>query len=279
MHSALALACALFALAASSPLPAVVNDCGSGISGFHKGDLRVYNGSTCYLTDGAVINGSILLKSGGNLHMRGRVTVNGRKGINGRGSGWVDSWGQVTVQQVDVFKGKWHSFYDTRVQAGELKIEASKGDITLCGTYVSDVVENKENTGNFYAAPSLIAVKGWFGCTKSVFKRDVKVEFLKGSVDFRGQRVSPGELYVKGVTGRTTLEDVATRKLKVERNRGYLSMTRVSAHEAEIKQNGQVGVSECDIDKIKCNMNANVESADNIFDVAEGQCKDSEMNY
>lgn len=279
MLARLVLLGALAALAAASPLPEAVNDCEGGISGFHEGDLRVFNGSTCYLSHGAVINGSIFLKSGGNLHMRGKVRVNGKKGINGRGSGWVDSWGDVDVRQVDIFKGKWHSFYDTKVSRGELKIEASKGDITLCGTLVSDVVENKENIGNFYSAPSLVAVKGWFGCTKNIFKRDVKVEFLKGSVQFSGQRVSPGELYIKGVTGSTTITDVHTKKLKIERNGGYLTMTRVSSPEAEIKQNGAVAVTECDIDKIKCNLNGRVESTDNIFDIAEGQCKDSEAFY
>ncbi len=241
-------------------------------------DVYVNNGHTCYLKDGAVISGSVHLGKGANLKSRGNVIIKGISGIRGRKNGWLDIGGHLTVRQVDIFQGKWNTFYGAKITSGELKIEASDGDLIVCGTEVADVLEYKENTGNFYAVSNWWAYKDWWGCQENKFLRDVKIEFVQGNVKIIDQEIEPGELYIKGVSGKVDLRDVEASKMKLEKNRGEVFLYDVEAYEAEIKENsGGVKMWDTEFDKAKCFGNSEVDGYDNEFEYGEGQCKPGKL--
>lgn len=277
----LALAAAL-AAASAGPLPQMI--CNSTvITRDWGGDLHVNTtNSTCYIGDGVTITGSIFMGNGASLQTDGRVKINGEHGILGINAGFLNMFGHATVGKIDMYNGTGEahvSLYGTEVGLGGLKLERSAGDMRLCGAKVDDVLEFKECAGSFFVSEDWWAIKGYWGCSRSVFTSDVKVEAITGDVWMKSAKILRGEFGIAKVEGKVSVKDVDFGKAKFELNRGEFTMDDVTGGQTDIKENmSGIKIWNSVFSKITCFDNApGVGGYGNEFTLAYGQCAASDL--
>lgn len=247
-------------------------DCDDYMSGDIDGDVRV-TGGTCTLHN-ANITGSVFISEGGNLAMSGKSSVKGGAGIVGASPGWVSIKGRAKLTKIDIFNSSWIVVSGASF-SGEFKVEKTLGGVTICGSNVADVAEFSRVRGDVRVARDWWAVKKWFGCSRSKFGRDIKMNDGVGNVLFAGARMFDSEFSVKKQAGSVTLKNVDVHKIKLEAVEGRVLVQDITADEAELKENGGgVGLWSNEWGKVNCMGNwPGVEGEGNNAESAEGQCE------
>lgn len=282
MLATVALALAFAAASAVGPLPQMIcNE--TVITRDWGGDLHVNaTNSTCYIGDGVTITGSIFMGNGASLQTDGRVDIQGEHGILGINAGFLNMFGNAKVEKIDMYNGTGEAhvtLYGTQVGLGGLKLERSDGDMRLCGASVRDVFEFKECTGSLYVSEDWWAIKGYWGCSRTVFTSDVKVEAITGDVWMKSAKILRGEFGIAKVHGKVSIKDVDFGVAKFELNRGEFQLDDVTGGQTDIKENmNSVKIWNSVFSKITCFDNApGVDGYGNEFTLPYGQCAASDL--
>ncbi len=211
----------------------------------------IVNGTSCIL-DGATVNGSVFVSSGGTLTATGGTEVFGRIQVDSGGNidlSDVTVLGSVTLKESnDVTVGSTTNIGSLKLEKsgaivasgtiasieskdstginligatifpGSVSMKFANGSLVICGSTIEGVVNVVSTTGHVLAEAS---------CGASTIDGSVAVEKGTGNVRFVGATLAAGDLNVIEQTGEVLVEDTSLSDLKVNKVTGNITLQNV----------------------------------------------------
>ena len=211
----------------------------------------IVNGTSCTL-DGATVNGSVFVSSGGTLTATGGTEVFGRIEVDSGGnidlpdvtvlgnvtlmdsndvtvgsatnigSLKLDKSGAIVasgaIASIESRESTGISLIGASVFPGSVSMKLANGSLVICGSTIEGVVKVVSTTGHVLAEAS---------CGASTIDGSVVVEKGTGNVRLVGATLAAGDLNVIEQTGEVLVEDTSLSDLKVNKITGNVTLQNV----------------------------------------------------
>lgn len=181
-----------------------------------------------------------------------RCTVNGDLKSNGRYAPVLLF--SSSARKVDVKDSGEVGIIFSEVTKGGVKVEGNKGNLEICGSTISDVIEFKDSVGDLIMGEQ--DLRGLV-CTDNTIVNDVKVSNVTGNVTIISSVNGNGETSLINVDGNITLRDASFNKITIEKTSGEIVLRNIVAKEIVLKGNtGGITIEQSSIMKLDCQNNS-----------------------